>query len=77
MLTVKIWDVNPSKSEVIGHYDGNKKMNDRAEPTKSNAKKKVFLSFLKSHLLMTRYVHRVTTCHISSENNVYMGITIC
>ena len=45
MLTVKIWDVNPSKSEVIGHCDGNKKINDRAEPTKSNAKKEDIFKF--------------------------------
>jgi len=32
----KIWDGNPSKSEVIGRL---KKMNDHAEPTKCRAKK--------------------------------------
>ena len=30
----KIWDRNPSKSEVIGHCGGMKKQNDHAEPTK-------------------------------------------
>ena len=33
----KIWDGNPSKSEVIGVVAGMKKPNDHAEPTKSNA----------------------------------------
>ena len=31
----KIWDRNPSKSEVIGCYGRMKKMNDHAEPTKA------------------------------------------
>ena len=30
----KIWDRNPSTSEVIGHYGGDEKTNDHAEPTK-------------------------------------------
>ena len=30
----KIWDRNPSKSEVIGRCGGDKKTNDHAEPTK-------------------------------------------
>ena len=30
----KIWYRNPSKSEVIGHCDGDEKTNDHAEPTK-------------------------------------------
>ena len=29
----KIWDRNPSKSEVIGRCGGDEKMNDHAEPT--------------------------------------------
>ena len=38
----KIWDRNPSKSEVIGRCGGDEKTNDHAEPTKSNAKNKPF-----------------------------------
>ena len=30
----KIWDRNPSESEVIGCCGGDKKTNDHAEPTK-------------------------------------------
>ena len=30
----KLWDRNPSKSDVIGCCDGDEKMNDHAEPTK-------------------------------------------
>ena len=29
----KIWDKNPSKSEVIGRCGGDEKTTDRAEPT--------------------------------------------
>ena len=36
----KIWDRNPSKSEVIGRCGGDEKTKDHAEPTKSNAKNK-------------------------------------
>jgi len=34
----KLWDVNPSKLEVIGCCGGDKKTNDHAEPRQSNAK---------------------------------------
>ena len=38
----KIWDRNPSKSEVIGRCGGDeKKRNDHAEPTKSERLKKI------------------------------------
>ena len=30
----KIWDRNPSKSEVIGRFGGDGKTNDNTEPTK-------------------------------------------
>jgi len=31
----KIWDRNPSKSEVIGSFGEDEKPNDHAEPTKN------------------------------------------
>jgi len=34
----KIWYRNPSKSEVIGHYGGDKKTNDQQNRQKSNAR---------------------------------------
>ena len=37
----KIWDENPSKSEVIGHFGGDEKTNDYAESTKVDRKKRV------------------------------------
>ena len=36
----KIWERNPSKSEVIGLCVRDKKPNDHAEPTQSNPKKR-------------------------------------
>ena len=37
----KIWDENPSKSVVIGHFGGDEKTNDYAESTKVDRKKRV------------------------------------
>ena len=36
----KIWDRNPSKSDVIGRCGGDEKTNDHAEPTKVDKIKK-------------------------------------
>ena len=35
----KIWDGNPSKSEIIGRCGGDEKKSDNAEPTKTNKTK--------------------------------------
>ena len=37
----KIWDRNPSKSEVMGRCGGNEKTNDHAERTKVEQIKKI------------------------------------
>ena len=42
-VMVKIWDRNPSMSEVIGRGGGDEKTTDHTDPTK-NAKKTKFLS---------------------------------
>ena len=36
----KIWDRNPSKSEVIGLFGGDEKTDENVETTKLNAKKR-------------------------------------
>ena len=36
----KIWDKNPSKSEVIGRCRGDEKTNDHADPTQVERSKK-------------------------------------
>ena len=36
----KIWDRNTSKSDVIGRCGGDEKINDHAEPTKVETRKK-------------------------------------
>ena len=62
----KIWDENPSKSEVIGRCGGDEKTNDHAEQTNLNASTKKNLSlFLFLNTIKFSYLD-----HLSSLPNI-------
>ena len=53
---VKIWDGNPSKSEIIGRCGGDEKKNDNAEPTKTNKTKQTNKTTQKTVQILSKTV---------------------
>ena len=65
----KIWDRNPSKSEVIGRCGGDEKRMTTQNRQMSNAKKKSYSKVLRQNQLVTIVIHRFQVVLVVSSRN--------